>query len=78
MNITLIISLLVVFVLGIYQYKKEIKMIFDVNFRGITEISENEIDEVNGGIFMLLLVAFGAGVALYAATHNNSTACYAG
>ena len=50
-------------------------MMLDNSFGRITELSESEMKEVNGGFVMILIAAFAAGVAIYAATHDNSTAC---
>ena len=64
-----------VFILAMYEYRDRIKMMLDNSFGRITELSESEMKEVNGGFVMILIAAFAAGVAIYAATHDNSTAC---
>lgn len=75
MKTTAFLAVSVVFILAMYQYRDRIKMMLDNSFGRITELSESEMKEVNGGFVMILIAAFAAGVAIYAATHDNSTAC---
>lgn len=78
MNIITIISISTVFALNLFHYRKEIRMALDANFKDIIEMSEEEVGHVSAGFAMLLLTAIGVGITLYAATHDNSTTCYAG
>lgn len=73
-NVTFI-SAFVAIMIALYQYKHAIKIMLQSKLGGITELSHDELEEVTGGIIGLLIAAFAAGVAVYAATHDSSTAC---
>lgn len=75
MKTTTFLAVSVVFIIAIHQYRDRIRLMLENSFGSITDLSESEMKDVNGGFVMLLVAAFAAGVAVYAATHDNSTAC---